>query len=137
MKKLRVKSAAFLGAMLLLLSLPNVSSLGSLRSVSAPYAGFYDCKKLTLDGKDMLGHFATLRLEIKGEGEMLLSYQDKSGVKGEKTLSYEYLEEENALLICYRDGEKELKKRAQFSQGELTFSLQLNGRLLLAVFSTE
>lgn len=137
MKGFRLKSAAFVGALILGLTMPKVSSLGGLKTVSAPYAGCYECKTLTLDGKDFLSFFSSVCLEMDGNGEMVISYKDKAGNRGEKKLSYEYKEGENQLTVIYQDGNREIKKSAGFEKGQITFTHQLDGKILLAVFSSK
>lgn len=137
MKSFRLKSAAFIGAVLLGFTLPKVSSLGGLKAVSAPYAGCYKCTTLTLDGKDLLAYFSSVCLEIEGGGEMVVSYKDKAGNRGEKKLSYEYEEGSDQLTVIYQDGDREIKKSAGFKKGEITFTHQLDGKLLLAIFSSK
>lgn len=137
MKKFRLKSAAFLGAMLLTFTMPKVSSLGGLKSVTAPYSGCYECKTLTIDGKDFLSFFSSVCLEMDGKGEMVISYKDKAGNRGEKTLRYEYEEGANRLIVLYQDGDREVKKSVGYEKGEITFTHQLNGKILLAVFSSK
>ena len=137
MKKFRLQSAALIGALLFAFTMPKVSSLGGLKSVSAPHSGCYECTTLTLDGKDFLPFFSSVRLELDGQGEMVVSYQDKVGNRGEKTLSYEYEEGSNQLSILYQDGDREVRKAVGYEKGEITFTHQLDNKLLLAVFSSK
>lgn len=137
MKKIYAKSAAFLGAILLSFTLPKAAELGSLKSVSAPYACCYDCKTLTIDGVEYLDHFSLLRLELKGEGELLFTCVDKSGRREQKTAQYEYDEEEKKLVLLFEREGKRMRYAAAMREGEIIFTVQLKGRLLLAVFSSE
>ncbi len=137
MKSFRLKSAAFVGALMLGLTMPKVSSLGGLKTVSAPYAGCYECKTLTLDGKDFLSFFSSVCLELDGNGEMVVLYKDKAGKRGEKKLSYEYEEGSKQLTVVYQDGDREIRKSAGFEKGEIIFTHQLDGKILLAVFSSK
>ncbi len=137
MKKFRLQSAALLGALILGFTIPKVSTLSSLKEVSAPHAGCYECKTLTLDGKDCLAFFSFVGLEIDGNGQMVLSYKDKAGNRGEKTLSYEYEEGSGQLVVIYEVGDRKIKKSAGFEKGEIVFTHQLDGKLLVAVFSSK
>ena len=51
----------------------NVSRMSTLPELSKPYAGLYECEKVTLGGEDFTDRFEYLRLELSYGGEFRLS----------------------------------------------------------------
>ena len=131
MKQIRLKSAAFIGAILFAFCRP----LGGLKTVAAPHAGMYECTNLTLDGRDFLCHFDCVQIELKGDGEGTLHCRDKTG--GAKELPLRYEREENAkeMVFIYSLHDRELRVSASYEKGEIVFTRQSDNRLIIAIFS--
>lgn len=131
MKTIRLRSAAVLGALFLSFFCPT----GGLKSVAAPHAGVYECKTLTIDGRDALLHFSSVSVELKGDGTGKLHCKDRLGNTVEEELCYEREEGSDEILFIYKHGEKELRIPAAYEKGELVFTRQAGERLIVAVFS--
>ena len=131
MKEIRLKSVAFLGAIMLSFCRPT----DGLKGVAQPHAGMYECTNLTLDGKDFLCHFDCVEIELKGGGEGVLHSRDKMSVVKELPLRYEREENANQITFIYTHGDKEFRVSALYENGEIVFTRQSGNRLIVAVFS--
>ncbi|MBQ8375233.1 MAG: hypothetical protein IJX98_06665 [Clostridia bacterium] len=132
---IKIKCAAFCSAFLLLFSLPKVTQMSTLKEFTSPHAGYYDCQSITIDGRELSDQFSLLRLELKGNGEMLLFYRDGEGKEGEQAFCYEYDEAAGELVITAEIHGQKHTRRISFQKGEIVFVENLGGRQLVAKFS--
>ena len=67
----------------------SVSEMSTLRELSRPYTGEYECEKLTYAGRDLLGDYEYIRLTLEYGDEAALRWKDHAGGEGGFALSYE------------------------------------------------
>ncbi|MBQ2740720.1 MAG: hypothetical protein IJF39_03760 [Clostridia bacterium] len=133
MKRIRLYCASALVSLLTLFSVPNVLQLGTLKEISTPYVGYYQCETLRIGGRDYAGD-VNARLEV-GTEEMTLIW--KAPLIGEQRLSfpYEYDESAQSFFLTVPDGKGEKRVRMTYEKGELTLSENLSGKAFFARFS--
>ena len=107
---------------------------GSLKDVTKPYLGEYDCKSALLGDVDFLDEFSYIKLELKQEGTFSLYYATKEGKKGEETGQYVY-DEENETLTFSHAGLGEVKRKFPLKEGSLSIVLPLGAKTLTMQFS--
>ncbi len=60
----------------------NVSEMSTLRELSRPYLGVYDCESLTYGGTERIGDFEYLRLALDYGGDFTVTYRMAAGASG-------------------------------------------------------
>lgn len=125
---------AFLPALFpLLLTGCNVKEMSSLRDVSKPYVGEYQCEKLTLGGNDMLGRFEYVRLNLEYDGKFTLSYCGENGSKGKFGGEYDF--GENGVTFTADYGQIYESRTFPYEKGVLYIEYPFGGTLLHAEFT--
>lgn len=129
---MKIKSGivATLGA--LLFSFATLKS-GSLTDVAKPHLGEYECKTITLGGKDRLDDFRDVVFELKQDGEFELRYQMKNGYKGKQAGSYVYDKQKETLTLTMGT-DKEWKREFPLKKGEIHLSIPLGNEILYIRF---
>ncbi len=107
---------------------------GSLKDITKPYLGEYECKSATLGDVDFIQEFSYIKLELKKEGAFSLYYATKEGKKGEETGEYLYDEQNGTLTFSYA-GYGGLKRKFPFKDGSLSIVLPLGAKTLTMQFS--
>lgn len=130
-KSIRLKSAAIC-AVALLAFLPKAENFGGLKDVSQPHLGFYQCESAMLGEEDLTGFFEFVRVELTGEGKLILSFKDKLGRKGEYPLNYEYDREKKEITLLSPDGGR---RSFPFENGELRITIPYGEKLFSAKFT--
>ena len=129
--KLKYSFCAALAAILFVL--PACAN-GSLKDVTKPYLGEYECESATLGERDYTNDFSFIRLELKEKGDFNLYYQTKNGQKGEESGTYTYDEKEQTLTISY--GELGvLKRKFPLINGEIFITLPIGSKTLSMKFT--
>ena len=129
--KLKISFCA--GLAVLMLVLPACGN-GSLKDITKPYLGEYECKSATLGEKDYAQDFSFIRLELKKDDEFTLYYSAKNGKKGEETGTYSYDEKEETLTITYGDLGV-LKRKFPLKNGEIFVSVPIGSQTLSMKFA--
>ncbi len=109
----------------------SVSEMSTLRELSRPYTGVYECEKLTYAGRDLLGDYEYIRLTLEYGDEAALQWRDLTGGEGGFALSYEAEIEEGR--ITFFSGKH--KRTFPLEEGTLCVRLILCGKLLYAEFA--
>ena len=109
MKITKLRSA-FLSVLLILTATFSGCQNRSLKDITKPYLGIYECKQATLNGKDYLDYFKNVTLELKQSEDFILRYEDKMGATGEYEGKYIYNKEEESLSFTI-DGEEGYKRQ--------------------------
>ena len=105
--------------------------MSTLRELSRPYQGEYECETLTYGGRDLLGEFVYFRLSLENGEKAKLSWKRRAGGEGEKRLSYRAQPEEGFVeLIC-----GDHARAFPLGKGKIELSFIVCGRLLYAVFA--
>ena len=129
--KLKYSFCAALAA--IALTLPACGN-GSLKDITKPYLGEYECESALLGERDYTDDFSFIRLELKKDGEFTLHYQPKNGQKGEESGTYTYDEKEETLTISYGDFGI-LKRKFPLKNGELYVTLPIGAQTLSMKFT--
>lgn len=134
-QSLKIKCAVLCSAFILLFSLPKVSQMSSLKELSMPHLGYYTCNSIRIGSKDFTDEFSSLQLELKREGVMVLTVRDRFGKEEQREFFYEYVEGERELTVRAKVDDKWVERKLPFENGEILFTENLGGRLLVAKFS--
>ena len=109
--------------------LPN-----SLTEITRPYLGMYECKQILLDGEDKLKEFEYVTLELKSDGEMVLSFLDKQGKKGKTIAEYEYDEKMQTITVIKSIGNQKMKRTFPLKNGSILVHLIYETRTIIMKF---
>lgn len=135
MKKIRLHCASWLAALTLfpLLS-AGVSDLGDLKEITKPYLGEYECKELRFGDEERMKEFDYLSVELAPEGELILSYKEKSGRKGEAKARYEYDVSADTLTVYGEIAGKKIKKTFPVHDGKFELVVRYGDKILTMKF---
>lgn len=127
--KIRLKTSILAGVCALL-----TLGGGSLKSVSKPYLGEYECKNATFGEREYLDEFEFIRLELFSDERFVLSYREKNERETHKAEGrYEY-DESNGTLLLKTNGTSSIKRKFSLKNGVLLVTATLGDRLLLLRF---
>lgn len=130
---MKLKYTFCAGLAALLIALPACGN-GSLKDVTKPYLGQYECESATLGEKDYAQDFSFIRLELKKDNEFTLYYSAKNGQKGEESGTYTYDEQEETLTISYGEFGV-LKRKFPLKNGEIYVTLPIGSQTLSMKFA--
>lgn len=131
MKKQVLKSSVFAGILSLFLLFPGWKQQ-TLKEITKPYLGEYECKQATFDGEDYLKDFSYIRLELKAENMFELSYADKENHKGKTTGKYVYDPQRKVLTLESEKGG--IKKSFPLKDGEICITIFFGDKTLAMKF---
>ena len=134
MKKHSIKSSVLAGISALLMLFPM--GCGELKDVTKPYMGIYKCKQAKLGEYDYLDKFDELALELKGDGEFILHYQEKDGAKKTETGKYSY-DKENETITLVGGAGGIFKREFPLQGGALTIDVKIAEKNLLLRFERD
>lgn len=120
-----MKSCILAGIAALAFYLPN-----TIKEITKPYLGVYECKEARLGNEDYLQRFEDITLELKGDGEFILTFQEKGGKIRREKGKYTYDEKRGVVTL---DGGS-MKREFPLKNGELRFQLSLGGKWLSVLF---
>ena len=128
--KLKYSICALFAA--LLFALPSCGN-GSLKDITKPYLGAYECESAKLGEKEYMDEFSYIRLELNLDETFSLYYCTKGGQKREETGTYVYDEKEETLQLSAGEN-GEFKRKFPLKKGVLTVSLTIGNKILLMKF---
>ncbi len=132
MKNFKVKSSILVGLCTLCTSLP-LAKKSTLPEISRPYLGEYECILATLGSEDLLSSYDYIKLELKPNGTLIISYQMENGEKGEETGEYSYDENKEELKV--RLGKNGIIKRNfPLQNGEILAQVRIGLKMLTLKF---
>lgn len=105
---------------------------GTLPEITKPYTGEYRCVDVRLGDDDYLDNFRYIKLELCQDGEFCIRYQTSSGVSGEKTGRYRYIEKEGK--VYFSSNNTEMKITCVLEKGVLTACIPVGERVLFTRF---
>lgn len=112
----------------------NVSRMSTLPELSKPYAGLYECEKVTLGGEDFTDRFEYLRLELSYGGEFRLSYRGKEGGEGQYGGTYRMNAEGDAITFTGKTGLRSVSRTFPVKNGAILVELTFGRKLFYAEF---
>ena len=132
MKMIKLKSSLLVGLCLISMLFAGWTK-SSLKDITKPYLGEYECKTATMDGKDCLKQFDYIRLEIKPDGTFTLNFCKKN--KGKDVLKGSYQYESETSSILFKIGKKKgIQRRFPLKNGILYIIVPFGGKTLSMTF---
>lgn len=119
---------------LLLVGCDRAGEMGSLKDISKPYTGMYECENLSIGGRDMTDSFESVTLELKGDGKFLLQYRTAAGKEGDYEGEYTLDEERSEITFSSKMGARQKSFTFPYERGTVRIDYNLMGRLLHAEF---
>lgn len=112
----------------------KVEEMGSLKDLSKPHVGVYECERMTIGGENVLNDFRYVRLELDYGGDFTLSYKKSGGGFSEWNGTYEVDTEAQEITFTARQGTRELSRTYRMENGSILIDANFLGRTLLAEF---
>lgn len=131
MKIVKLKSSIFVGLTLLLLLFPWVDAwkASSIKDITKPYLGVYECREAKLDDKDYLEKFDYIRLELKSKNNFLLSYKAKGEKVKEEKGSFAY-DKKTQTITFQADAIPFMKRKFPLKDGRLLINVAIGEKTL-------
>lgn len=134
MKRIRLYCATALVSLCTIFSVPSVLRLGTLKEISTPYVGYYQCETLRIGSKDY-ADTVNARLEVRSDGTLSLVWRSVFGVEQTMEFPYEYDEKTQAFFLTVPDGKGEKRVRMSYEKGSITLAETLSGRAFFVEFT--
>lgn len=131
---LKLKSAAFVGAILLSVTAGAWSKDGKLTEITKPYLGTYECERLYVGDDDKIEEFEYVRLELCKDGELKLIYKQPKNRPEQVSMEYRYDEQTKTLYVKGKLGVWRLDKSFSLNNGELTGEMRLGNKNVVVKF---
>ncbi len=112
----------------------RAEDMSSLKDISHPYAGMYKCEKISIGGRDLTDRFQKLSLELKGDGNFLISYLTAEGSEGGYGGTYQIDEERKEITFSGKEGARQRAFTFPYEKGAVRIDYNLFGNLLHAEF---
>ncbi len=113
----------------------DVREMSTLPELSKPYTGIYECTELSLGGKDALGRFEFVRLELKGDETFALTYRTAEGGEGSMEGEYTMDLERSEVTLAKKTVMRTVSHVFAVEDGTIYGDMNLNGQLLHAAFA--
>lgn len=113
----------------------DVNKMSSLSDLSKPYVGVYECKTLTLGGRDLSGHYDKLYLTLKYDGEYTLVWRGVNGEEGKTAGKYLADGDAEEITLYAYSRHRALSYTFPMKKGVIAIRYNFGGRLLNAEFS--
>ncbi len=113
----------------------DVNEMTTLKELSRPYTGEYQCKTLRLGDEDLLPMFESLRLGLDGNGTFELCWRDTFGGEGSFAGDYKLSEEEETITLSAVRGGRERTFVFPYEHGAVQIGLLFGGKPFYAEFS--
>jgi hypothetical protein len=134
MKGIRLYCATALVSLLAFCSTPSVLGLGTLKEISTPYVGYYQCKTLRIGSKDFADTL-NARLEVRSDGTLTLIWRSLFGTEQTMQFAYEYDEKAQAFFLTVPDGKGKKRVCMPYEKGSITLSENLSGKAFFIEFT--
>ena len=136
MKKfVRVLLVAFCSMAVFLLAGCETENLSSLKDISRPYTGVYECEKISLGDRDMTDKFEKLTLELKPDGTFTAAYETAEGRQGSYSGAYALDTEKGEIVLSAKQGTRTGSFTFPYEKGTIVIDRNLFGTPLHAEFS--
>ncbi len=135
MKKF-VRIAVLLVSLLSLFCLAacETEEMGTLKDISRPYAGVYECEKISLGGKDMTEKFQKFSIELKQDGSFEATYRT-AGREGGYGGTYAVDSEKGEITFSAKERGDGKSFTFPYEKGKIVIDYNLFGHLLYAEFT--
>ncbi len=126
----KVKSGLLGGLIAWAMMLSGCGS-ASLKEITNPHWGIYECTQAKLNDKDYLALFSYIHLELKEDGVFILHYRVCDGMPQEETGEYVYDREKGSFIIV---GKESFQREFSLKEGRLTISVPIGEQTLTLAF---
>ncbi len=113
----------------------DAEEMGSLKDISKPYTGIYECEKLLLGGKDYTDSFRSFTVELSGDGSFSLAYETAEGGRGGLGGNYSLDTEKGEITFTGKQGARSVSHTFPYEKGSILVDYNFFGTLLHAEFS--
>lgn len=103
----------------------------SLKEITNPHLGMYECTQAKLNEKDYLTLFSYIHLELKEDGVFILHYRMRDGMPQEESGNYVYNREKGSFSIV---GKESFQREFFLEEGRLTILVPLGTQTLTLTF---
>ena len=104
-----------------------------LKDITKPYLGEYECKSVTLGGRDMLDSFTSIKLYLQPDDTFLLSYKTKLEEVGQQKGTYSYNKEEGSIVFSSKENGG-LQRAFPIKNGAMDIVVSIAGKQLHVQF---
>ena len=111
----------------------SVKDMGTLSDLTKPYAGLYECKTITLGGRELKEDFSKLLLELKSNGTYVFSYEGINGERNKQTGEYSASDREGK--ITFTPKEQKYPRTYSMQKGVIYINHIYGGKHLHAEFT--
>ncbi len=129
---IKIKSSLLSGILSLFLCFPWVQG-DSLKEITQPYLGVYECTQAQLNDTDCLSRFSYIDLELKTNDEFVLYYCEKNGERKQEEGKYHYDTVKQTLTLMGGAGGF-FKREFPFKEGVLTIHVRFGEQTLFLKF---
>ena len=120
LKTVKMKTSLCSVIACLLFCFPSIKS-GSIKDITKPYLGEYQCQSATLGEQDYMQNFAYIKIELLPDNTFNLHYKAKDGRQGAQSGTYAYDEEKKSITFSL-GGKEEWKRCFPLDKGTLTLT---------------
>lgn len=120
--------------LIFLVGCDTAGEMGSLKDISKPYTGMYECENLSIGGRDMTDKFESVTLELKGDGRFEVFYRTTAGREGGYEGEYTLDEERKEITFSSMKGARQKSFTFPYEKGTVCIDYNLMGSLLHAEF---
>lgn len=128
----KIKSSLLAGICTLFMAI-NTGDMDGLKDITRPYLGEYRCESALYGETDYLSYFSFVKLELKSQGEYLLTYKLKDGKSQQKTGKYEYDKEKKSIKLLSPMG-NEWDREFPVENGKIIVAFPLGGKCIKLTF---
>lgn len=112
----------------------DAEDMGSLKDVTRPYTGIYECEELSVGGKDLREKFEKITLELKPDGTFTAAYSTAEGSGASIDGAYTLDTEKGEITLSAKQGARSRAFTFPYEKGTIRIERNLFGRLLHAEF---
>lgn len=111
----------------------DVSELSTLKDISRPYVGEYQCKTLMFGDEEMIDRFEYVKLTLDGKDAFIFRARDEFGHDYTYEGTYQYHDDRFTFTGGF--GIRKMSRDIRYDQGTLSIDLPFAGKLLHAEFA--
>lgn len=103
----------------------------SLKEITNPHLGIYECTQAKLHDKDYLTLFSYIHLELKEDGAFILHYRMRDGIPQEERGNYVYDWKKGSFSVV---GKESFQREFSLEEGRLTILVPIGAQMLTLAF---
>lgn len=106
---------------------------GSLKEITKPYLGQYECRLATLGSLDCTDRFKSIIIDLGENNAFTLTLTDKTGKKHVETGKYSYDDKKHALTF-YGVNNRDFERTFPLSEGKFVITVPFGAKTARLVF---